>query len=275
MNHHESWTLQGADGQIIYGNTHRPASGRALATLVICHGFKGYKDYGFFPYLAEAAAAAGLIAHRFNFSHSGMTNQLDTFERPDLFERDTWGRQIADLQAVIEQRAAADHLPIVLFGHSRGGDSVLLTAAGMSGRLAGVVTAAAPDTTCPLDEDQKQLLRSEGRMASPSSRTGQMLYVGREWLTEMEADPQRFDLLRAIAAIDCPKLLIHGRADETVPVAAAYHLSQAGGANTELLILAAGHTFNCRNPHPADQSLPGATQQMIEATVNFALSVSG
>ncbi|MCC6683098.1 MAG: alpha/beta fold hydrolase [Phycisphaeraceae bacterium] len=275
MKRNESWTLQGADGQVIYGNTNRPAGGRALATLVICHGFKGYKDYGFFPYLAEAAAAAGLIAHRFNFSHSGMTNQLDTFERPDLFERDTWGRQITDLQIVIEQRAAVDQLPIVLFGHSRGGDSVLLTAAGMSDRLAGIVTAAAPDTTCPLGEDQKAVLRREGRMASPSSRTGQMLYVGREWLDEMEADPRRFDLLRAIAAIECPKLLIHGRADETVPVSAVHHLSKAGGPNTELLILPGGHTFNCRNPHPQDDPLPGATQQMIEATVNFALSVSG
>ena len=62
------WTLPGVDDQPIYGNTHCPDGTPPVGVLVISHGFKGYKDYGFFPYLARAAAKRGLVAHRFNFS---------------------------------------------------------------------------------------------------------------------------------------------------------------------------------------------------------------
>jgi uncharacterized protein len=87
------WTIPGAENQPIYGTTHLPdgSHGSPRSVVIIAHGFKGYKDYGMFPRIAHQCAEAGLVAHRFNFSHSGMTNHIDTFERPDLFERDPAG----------------------------------------------------------------------------------------------------------------------------------------------------------------------------------------
>ncbi len=99
------WTIPGSNAEPIIGNCHR-SEGEAAGVILLAHGFKGYKDYGMFPRLAEAMAAAGLIAHRYNFSHSGMTNRIETFERPDLFERDTWNRQVEDETRVIEAVAA-------------------------------------------------------------------------------------------------------------------------------------------------------------------------
>src|SRR5690606_22895078 len=96
-----TWTISGAQGEPILGATHHPAAGTpARGVLLIAHGFKGYKDYGLLPQLAQAAADAGLIAHRFNFSHSGMTDRSERFDRPELFEHDTWGKQVHDLHAV-------------------------------------------------------------------------------------------------------------------------------------------------------------------------------
>ena len=95
------WSIPGAEGEVILGDCHLPA-GEARGVIIIAHGLKGYKDYGMFPVIARACAAGGLIAHRFNFSHSGMTNALETFARPDLFERDTWNRQVHDCRAVVE-----------------------------------------------------------------------------------------------------------------------------------------------------------------------------
>ena len=106
------WTLTGSDDQPIIGTTHRP-EGAPRGTLIACHGFKGYKDYGFFPRLCRRAAEAGLIAHRFNFSHSGMTNRTETFEKPELFEKDTYSKQVADLQTVhAAVRTIAEELPV-------------------------------------------------------------------------------------------------------------------------------------------------------------------
>lgn len=276
------WQLPGSEGQPILGNTHVPEGGQdaAIGVMLICHGFKGYKDYGFFPHLAQAASAAvpgGLIAHRFNFSHSGMTNRIETFEKPDLFERDTWRKQSADLRTVIgavrSGELAGRGLPMVVFGHSRGGVTALLTAAEpeVNQLLAAVVTAAAPSACSRLDSDQVEMLRRVGRLPSPSSRTGQMLHVGRTWQDEIDADPTWHDPCRAIAAINRPVLLIHGSDDTTVPLDEARELHRAQPDARLLVIDNAGHTFNAPNPLPLDRTPPPETQQMIDAACGFAL----
>lgn len=276
------WSIPGYDGQPILGNTHRPQGGQdaAIGVLLICHGFKGYKDYGFFPQLAQAASAAvphALIAHRFNFSHSGMTNRIETFEEPDLFERDTWRKQSSDLRTVIAAvrsgELAGQGLPIVVFGHSRGGVTALLTAGepGVNQLLAAVVTAAAPSACSRLDSGQVEMLRRVGRLPSPSSRTGQTLHVGRIWQDEIDADPTWHDPCRAIAAINRPVLLIHGSDDTTVPLDEARELYRAQPDARLLVIDGAGHTFNTPNPLPLDLTPPPETQQMIEAACGFAL----
>jgi len=277
----QAWTLDGADGETIYGATHLPP-GEPVGTLVLCHGLKGYKDYGFFPQLAEAAAKRGLIVHRFSFSHSGMTDRLETFERPDLFERDTWGKQIADLKRIA--RAIADGelpgsgAPVVWFGHSRGGVTVLLTARELlsdetaeTHRPAALIAAATPHWACNLDDEQKQTLHAQGRLEMPSGRTGQMLYVGREWLAEQERDPDRFDVVRAAATVDRPLLVLHGSEDPTVPPDAAHRIADAAGQRATLkLIENAQHTFNAPNPLPLEDAPPAETTQMIDMACDFA-----
>src|SRR5690606_10531758 len=153
------WQIPGSDDQHLVGDAHLPAA-HPSAVAILCDGFLGYNDYGLLPHLASALAQAGILACRFNFSHSGMTRRTATFERPDLFERDTWRKQACDLGAVVDALAAgglpgtAGPLPpLVLVGHSRGGVTCLLAAAGRfrAGRPplpAGVITVAAPDTSC-------------------------------------------------------------------------------------------------------------------------------
>lgn len=291
-----SWTIDGAAGQPIFGDTHLPDAGPPKGVVVVCHGFKGYKDYGFLPALAQAAADWGFIAHRFNFSHSGMTNRLETFERPDLFAKDTWGKQIHDLMTVAGADAGgrlpgneAHHgaLPVFWLGHSRGGVTVLLTAgrvfAGLAGgyagpRPSGLITLAAPSGAQWLDESQRRVLRRQGYLESPSARTGQALRIGTEWLEEMEGDAAAFDVHSAIRKTSCPILIVHGEQDATVPVEAAYELVQAAGSKAQMRVIAgASHTFNAVNPMPPG-SPPGLppglppppeTREMIESVRGF------
>ena len=273
------WSIPGSEGEAILGNTHLPARNiHVRGSLLICHGFKGYKDYGFFPALADAAAQRGFIAHRFNFSHSGMTNRIETFERPDLFEADTFGKQIFDLQTV----AAAVHrgeipgaragLPQAWFGHSRGGMAVLMTAARPgSPAPRRVIAAAAPHTAWYLSVDQARMLRAQGYLESPSARTGQALRIGTAFLDELESDRDAYEPMKAIGQITCPILLVHGEADQTVPVESARLLEKAAGGRAELNVIAdAGHTFEAPNPLPIGQPLPPATRQMIDAVVGFS-----
>ena len=250
------FVIPGSNNQPIFGDIHRPKS-RPTAVVLLAHGFKGYKDYGFFPRLAHKIAARGMVAVRFNFSHSGMTNNIDTFERPDLFEQDTWGKQIDDLFTVASHIADSFDLSQVWFGH-----------AATEGRTPApnrIITAAAPDYGCNLDENVREILRRDGYLESPSGRTGQRLRIGRAWLDEIEADPDRFDPLKCISSLDCPVNICHGADDSTVSAAAAHRLSDAAKEHDGAVILAgAEHTFNCPNPHPAHEPGPPQTESMID-----------
>ncbi len=276
------WTIPGSNAEPIIGNCHRP-EGEAAGVILLAHGFKGYKDYGMFPPLAEAMAAAGLIAHRYNFSHSGMTDRIETFERPDLFERDTWNRQVGDETKVIEAVAAGTlaggGLPMILFGHSRGGATVLLTA----GRTAddpsfpapaGVIAASAPSRCDMMPEEQMRELLERGHLESPSSRTGQLLRVGRVFLDEQRADPEGHDLVALAGRIRCPVLLVHGRDDATVPCACAEELGRAAGDSGDVRIIdGCDHVFGTPNPMPSGAEASPALAALIEAMKVFAARV--
>lgn len=280
------WSIPGADGEPILGTTHIPPS-TPHGVIIIAHGFKGYKDYGMFPRIASRLADAGLIVIRFNFSHSGMTNRIETFEKPELFERDTWNKQVFDLRAVIlaasgtgpsagggvlPERVAS--VPIVLFGHSRGGVAAMLTA-GRHGadpdfpKLAAVITAAAPDTCNSLSEEDLQRLLDEGFIDSPSSRTGQTLRVGSAFLREQRADPENHDVLAMASRISCPLLVIHGEDDATVSPSAAHRIAEAAGENARILLIAdADHVFNTPNPLDEQES-SSQLGELIDAMLAF------
>lgn len=264
------WTLTGADNQDILGDTHLP-QGNPRGVVILSHGFKGYKDYGFMPYFAQRVADEGFIAHRFNFSHSGMTNNVATFERPDLFERDTWSKQIHDLLAVSEAAARGelpgDGLPQFWFGHSRGGVTTILAAA-FGGEPTGIIPAASPDSACRYSDEQRDLMMKYGYLDSPSGRTGQNLRVGLEFLKEIEADPDAYDPRQRITRVSCPILVIHGDADSTVDVSAARNLTKAAGINAKCEIIeGASHTFNC--PNPLEGEPPTATKQVADLMCEF------
>ena len=278
------WQIAGAEGEPIVGDTHTPP-GEPAGVVIVAHGFKGYKDYGMFPRIAETMAARGLIAHRFNFSHSGMTNETATFARPDLFERDTWNKQVYDLRAVIEAVTAGTldgrELPFVLFGHSKGGVSVLLTAGRYADndgvpQPAGVASASAPSTCNSLTAVQQKALTEQGFLVSPSSRTGQELRIGRMHLAEQLDDPVNHDLLKVAGRITCPVLVVHGEDDPTVPASCAGQIAASlGGVPRVEIVAGADHVFKTPNPMPPDADPSPQLATMLAALGDFAVACCG
>jgi dienelactone hydrolase len=278
------WSIPGADGQPIIGDEDVP-DGEPRGVIVIAHGFKGYKDYGMFPRIARECALRGnLIAHRFNFSHSGMTRDIARFERPDLFERDTWTRQVFDLTYVLRAIARGDlagaNLPLFVLGHSRGGVTTILTAARLTypahhrespaNSLAGLITLAAPASCNPFTSEEQRQLLAQGWLESPSSRTGQRLRVGRAFVQEQLDDPALHDVLAHAARIACPIMVIHGRDDPTVPMHSAEEIVAAARDRATLRIIDGGdHVFNTANPLPDDAPASPQLQEVIDAIITF------
>ena len=249
---HSDWTMPSESGEPLRVSSHLPDD-PPRAHAIFAHGLKGFKDYGFIPVLSELLARrAGVAVHRFNFSHSGIGDDATTFQRPDLFERDTWRLQSRDILAMMRGvRERFDEPRVVLIGHSRGGASTILSAAESFDRglqsPAAIVTISAPASLGRMRESDKAAL-----LDMPSARTGQTLRVGRSWLQEQLDDPRWHDLLSRCAAIDCPSLVAHGTDDATVPAADGQAIAVALPVSTPALIDGADHVWNTPNPAPAD-----------------------
>ena len=78
-----------------------PARSASQGTLIICHGFKGFKDWGMFPYVGEALSD-WLDVITFNFSHNGVGDRLTSYDELEKFAKNTYSRELEDLHAVVD-----------------------------------------------------------------------------------------------------------------------------------------------------------------------------
>lgn len=246
------WTIHNGHGLELIGNTHAP-TGEPVACVLMIHGFKGYKDYGFIPVMAHDLCAQGVLVHRFNLSTSGMTNDTGTFARPDLFELDTWTRQVDDVRCVL--RAIKDGVltgrgtPRFLVGHSRGGATALLTAGRHrdEAELSGVVTINAVDRCCRMNDDEQRAMLERGYTLTESARTGQTLRIDARWLREQLQDPDAHNVLLQASRCGVGVCVMHGDEDDAVHMSAGEAI--ANHAGTPLIVLAgSNHVLNMPNP---------------------------
>ncbi|MEO1368049.1 MAG: hypothetical protein AAFX50_12815, partial [Acidobacteriota bacterium] len=115
--------------------------------------------------------------------------------------------------------------------------------------LRALVTWAAVATFDRYDVDARERWRRDGALPLTNGRTGQELELGVELLDDIEQHRPSLDLEAAAARRSAPWLIVHGVADETVPVAEAERLHGAAGGVSELLrIPDASHTFGARHP---------------------------
>ena len=260
-----------AAGRRIRGDALVPPG--ASQGVILCHGFKGFARWAFFPHLADWLAARGLAAVSFDFSGSGVGADRETFTELDAFAENTYGRGLADLAAVEREALRRGWLRdgYGLMGHSRGGGVAVLHA-GRSPRrgprVGALVTWAAIAAVGRWPAADRERWRAEGQLAVPNSRTGQVMRLNLTALDEAEQlRGTTLDIAAAAARVRVPWLIVHGTADTTVSVEDARVLHAAAGERPELLLLdGADHTFEARHPMGAP---PPAADDAMRATTDF------
>lgn len=247
-----SWTIQNKRGLDLIGDSHTPDN-EPKACVILLHGLKGYKDYGFIPVMAHDLCESGCIVHRFNSSTSGMTNEIETFARPDLFELDTWNRQVEDMRCVIEaianNKLIGNGLPLFLIGHSRGGGTALLTAGRHHDELSlsGVITINGVNTCCSMEQSRQDEMLKNGFIVSESARTKQALRVSSGWMSEQLDDPEGHDILALAKRIKSAVCVIQGEDDQVVKSEVGIAIANACSTSCHL-IPGGDHVLNMRNP---------------------------
>jgi pimeloyl-ACP methyl ester carboxylesterase len=239
------FTILSDEGLPIRGDLDVPAGAKAL--VVIVHGFKGFKDWGFFPWLAESLCNQRFAVCRFNMSRNGIGENPEVFDRLDLFAADTYTGQIADLHNVVRYCQQRADLPTFLLGHSRGGGVSLLAAAGVA-NLCGIVTWSSISRIDRWDDATKSLWRRVGYLEAENTRTKQMMRMSTRMLDDLEANSARLDILKCVTQIEQPILIIHGARDESVPVEESGEIESYASDATRVVIANASHSYNAIHP---------------------------
>ena len=84
---------------------HSPRPG-PRPTIVICHGFKGFMEWGgFFPALAELLSKRGFTVVRFNFTGNGMQPGDELVTDLEAFQTATFSQDLEDLLSLLSALA--------------------------------------------------------------------------------------------------------------------------------------------------------------------------
>lgn len=269
-----SFELVGADGGPLRGEVRAQGRGDPRPGVVICHGFKGFKDWGFFPIIAHRLAQTGLAVATFNFTGSGVGPDGESFSEPDRFSRATPTRDQWDLALVwdrLRDGALVDGMPpptrLGLFGHSRGGATAIVHAA-QHRECAALVTWAAISSYHRWGRETVRKWRADGKVDIVNARTGEILPLFTDYLDDLEAHGDALDPVVAAPRVAAPWLIVQGNVDEAVKVHEAEQLRAAADAGrTSLFVIEGGsHTLGARHPWA------GSTPQFdtaMDATVDW------
>ncbi len=227
-------------GQHLNGVLHSPADSDALCPAVaLFHGFTGTKvePHRIFVKTARELAALGFYALRFDFRGSG--------DSEGDFSEMTIGGEISDAIKSIDVLTAmqgVDPGRIGILGLSMGG-CVAACVSGQDTRVKSTVLWA-PLSDDPPDRREEILARSKHTPTPEEIAQSNANVVGKAFYEELP----NISPSRTIQQFTGPLLVIHGSADQAVPVSHGrryYELMQGRDALTELEVIdGADHTFN-------------------------------
>lgn len=200
---------------------------RRESLVILGHGVTGNKDRPLLVALAEGLSARGWPCMRISFAGNGKSE--------GSFAEATITKETADLQAILD--AVPDWVKVAYAGHSMGSAVGVLTAAKdlrirLLVSLAGMARTAdfvkrefgslVPGKDCMWDEEECPL--------------------SREFVADMDAIG---DILPVAATITQPWLMIHGTADDVVPIQDGLDAFAAAVCRKRWLpVEGAGHSFD-------------------------------
>lgn len=219
----ERISFANAHGDTLSGVLHHPAQGTTRGAVILCHGMESNKESEKLVYLGRAMAQRGSLVLRFDFRYVG--------ESSGKFEDITYSGEVDDLKAAHALVRSRNPGKIAILGSSMGGTVALLFAA-QQPSLAALVTVAAP--IHPERFPSRVLTPAQAeqwRVQGFTRHNGQRINLS------LLHDLESLNVPEAAKKITCPVLILHGDADEVVPVEEAYEISACLTNSKRLSIL--------------------------------------
>ena len=211
--------------------------------VVIVHGVTSQRDRPWARDLAAALTASEIAVVQFSFSGNGASE--------GRFEDATPTKEVEDLGSVLDAFAG---WRVACIGHSMGG-AVGLLRAGRDPRIAVLVSLAG------MVHVHHFMQRHFGHLGPGDAMLGKPACP---WNRNLEEDARRIGSLTDVArGIRIPWLLVHGTADELVPLQDSVDARAAAGGRPELMTIeGADHRFTGAHPALLQAVVPWIGRQL-------------
>jgi pimeloyl-ACP methyl ester carboxylesterase len=270
--------IEGADGKPITLDISMPKSRDATSLLIFCHGFKGFKDWGHFNWMADQMSENGLAVLKFNFSHNGVVPEnLNEVTDLETFSMNNYSKELEDLQCVIDfvyenaEKYNIDLSNVALAGHSRGGGIALIKASEDKRISKLVLWASLSEFNSFFRSETIKEWNEKGVVYAMNKRTNQELPLKKQFYDDYLANKTRLDVKKAARLLDKPLLMIHGDEDETVPLSHAETLYQLVLHSIFIKVEGGGHTFSAKHPFDPSKDVNEMLEELIENTYEFII----
>lgn len=242
--------VSGPEGRIAYRITlpdgFDTATGRC-PMVILMHGIFSSKDITPIPQLAKGLAKAGIASLRFDFDGHGRSDG----RKQDM----TIEKELADARAVWDYVRQLPYVSAVgLLGHSQGGVVASMAAGRLAaeGQAPAAVVLLAPGSVIKEACQGGKFFEARFDPRNPPEyvRCWGIYKLGREYLLTT----QQLDIYGTAAQYKGPVLLLHGTADNIVPLWCSERYLQTYGAQAMLqLVEGENHTITRRRTQVVDR----------------------
>lgn len=245
----EKVSFSTSSGKTLAGTLHHPLDQIRRGTVILCHGMDSNRNSEKLIHLGRVLARRGIATLRFDFAYVG--------ESSEKFADITYSGEVEDLRAACSFMRDRYAGKIGVLGSSMGGTVALLFAA-EEPDIAALVAIAAPvhPEAFPrriLNPEQLQRWRERGFT----------FYNGQRLNLTLLEDLETINVLQAARKVACPALIIHGDADEVVPVEEAHELNACLAGRKKLMIMK-GTDHRLSDPVMMQQALTEVVDWLTE-----------
>jgi pimeloyl-ACP methyl ester carboxylesterase len=243
----------------ILGDIRWVTNGQQKPVIIFIHGFKGFKDWGYFNLLADFFSKQGFVFAKLNLSHNGTTPEHPTeFVDLNAFAENNFTKELDDLGSFIDFLCSSETpVPsneinpemVFLLGHSRGGGLAILKS--KEDDRVKAVAALAPVHNLKKQWTAETLKKweNDGFLTILNSRTGQEMKMNYQIVQDTLKNYDRFDIPNTIHNMTIPLFVAHGTNDETLPVENAHEIKTWKEDAILKIIAGANHTFGGQHPY--------------------------
>jgi len=249
-------------GEPLYNTVTLPQCAEKMPILLILHGFKGFRNYSFLPWIAQIASTHNVISIRMCFSRNGMKNTSWWVQDVEAFASNTISREVDDVHDIISlintdnaYEDVREHWngKLYLIGHSRGGGIAQIVSRELHTAGADVLVRTlvlnSVGTWRRWTPRQRAAWEAGDGMSFRNERTQQVLRMDLTYAVDVENNADRLSLINAAQVCGDTLAFVHAEADLTVPLSEIKTLIASSGTTAPLFVISnTTHTLGMTHP---------------------------